>query len=115
MNTSKFVRLDNTTEGPLLPIEVDSHCMALIGENRVMILGGDLILKTYLYEIIKQEWSNGPNLLEDKIDDCASGIAIDSVTGENIVIAASEWYSGHVEFWIENWDTWIKGQAVSNH
>ena len=65
---TEFVSLSGeVTPGPLLPENVNGHCLVKTGEdNKVMMIGGqqnpDKIGRSYLLDVLSGEWTNGPEL-----------------------------------------------------
>ena len=103
---SELVSLSAVTFGPDLPYAVIAHCLVLLDEDRVFMLGGGdeyaFYKKTRFYNFKLRKWTAGPNFSEKRFG-LSCGIAIDSVTDEKIVIAAGGNYLKSVEIWTEGW------------
>ena len=65
--TTEYIELDangamKQSQGPDLPKASDEHCSLRISNTEVIVMGGQLADKTYIYDLQTGTWNEGPQL-----------------------------------------------------
>ena len=80
--------------GPELPLPLHYHAMIMINNVLTMVIGGwngiYHLAQTYEYNHVKEEWSNGPALNQER-ESHAVGIVTDEATQEKLVTVTGGW------------------------
>ena len=86
-------------DGPDLPMPLSDHAMVNVNETHILIIGGDKKInsnihnnsiamdKTWYFNHVTQEFTNGPNLRIARAHH-AAGVFIDSKSKEALVVVA---------------------------
>ena len=84
-NTTQLVKSDSVIEGPQMPTGLDHHCVVALNDDMILVIGGysgQRERRTFLYNLLTEKWSNGPELAQERVDH-ACGVYDN---GENLLI-----------------------------
>ena len=94
LQSSEFLQSSGSSSGPMLPEELESHCVTSLSETVVMVIGGNIphyyngkgaSRNTYLYDFDAKQWKSGPPMSAKRVSPgCTSFVHNDKV---NVVVA----------------------------
>lgn len=118
LNTSDFVEVTGTSQGPNLPTPLYDHCAVRINQTTVILTGGNtehgLSPKTYYYNIPDNSWTPGPDMNAPRVYH-ACGILRSLDTLDNTVVVAGGSNSSEtetVELLLQNAPNWQPGPSL---
>ena len=106
-------------QGPELPIAVNRHAMINIGNNKTVVIGGDIgsdSAHTFIYNHYYGNWSYGPSSLFLARYWHAAGIVTDEVTHETHAIVTGGYSGGYLNSTeILKGGSWTLGEKIDKN
>ena len=114
LSSTEFISTSGAVRpGPDLPQKRDDHCMVKLRDERVMILGGFPATKSVIiYNPNDKTFSEGPNLLEERISSACTVFKSQAHGGRQVVMIIGG--SNFAEIWDyeKNGTTWEKSNYL---
>ncbi len=109
LSSSEFVTMNGSISGPSLPESQGGHCLTMLDDNRLMMVGGGLIgsrqqkNKVHVYDFKKEFWIRGPDIGSNR-NTFACGTVTD-LSEDNLriaIVAGGVFAETSTEIWLQN-------------
>ena len=116
MDSTEHVKLSQitTTEGPALPVKLESHCSVNVHDNAAIIVGGttpnDLKTRsTWIYQFNLKDWAKGPDMKRKRSNQSCGLLKEQTLVAVGGLDAAN---NGFVEIWSLETTEWKISQQI---